>query len=56
MVEDYRKVCPFVDATQGVVVKEESINVNKISFGIIMLGTIKVTATMKFEGSSSEDL
>lgn len=43
------EVCTFIDASRGVLLNEDKINVKKLSFGIIMLGTIKMNLTLKLD-------
>lgn len=50
------EICPAMDATRGVQIKEEQMNVNKLSFGIIMLGSIKSTFNITLDKSKVEDL
>lgn len=50
------EICPLMDATKGVHIDEEAMNVNKLSFGIIMLGSIKSTFNITLDKSKVEDL
>ena len=43
------KICPFVDAKQGVKVNDTALCNKKVSFNIIMLGTIKATVNLRFD-------
>ena len=41
--------CPLTDASQGVTVDESRIKVNKVSFGVIHVASIKIGLTFKLE-------
>ena len=43
------QTCPKIDASQGIVFDEKELKFDKISFGIIMLGTIKTSLTFKLQ-------
>jgi hypothetical protein len=40
------EVCPYIAADKGIIIKEKELNVKKTSFGIIMLGTIKMVVNI----------
>jgi hypothetical protein len=46
--------CPMVDASKGIVFDEKNLNFDKISFGIIMLGSIKTNLTFKLNRRAFE--
>lgn len=50
------EICPFMDSSKGVQIDEDQINVNKLSYGIIMLGSIKSTFNITLDKSKVEDL
>jgi hypothetical protein len=41
------EICPYVDASPRFLIDESKLKVNKISFGIIMLGSIKMSLTLQ---------
>jgi hypothetical protein len=43
------ETCSLIDASKGIVFDEKELQFDKISFGIIMLGTIKTTLTFKLQ-------
>jgi hypothetical protein len=43
------QICEFIDASKGILLNEDQINVKKLSFGIIMLGTLKMNLTLKLD-------
>ena len=47
--ENIAKICPFINARDGVKVDEAAINLKKISYQIIMLGMIKATVSLRFD-------
>jgi len=51
--KELKDICPFMDASRGIVIDETQIDVNKLSFGIIMLGSVKAKITLNLEGISS---
>jgi len=50
------EICPFVDSSKGIQIDEAQINVNKLSFGIIMLGGIRSTFDITLDKNKLEDL
>lgn len=49
MKQSREQTCPMIDGSKGIVFDEKLLNVDKISFGIIMLGTIKTNLTFKLQ-------
>lgn len=45
VVRKRKEICPMVDASQGVVVDEDLVQVEKVSFGTIWITAIKVSLT-----------
>ena len=43
------EICPYVDASPRFLIDESKLKVRKISFGIIMLGSIKMSLTLQLE-------
>lgn len=50
------EICPFMNSSNGVQIDEDQINVNKLSYGIIMLGSIKSTFNITLDKHRVEDL
>ena len=52
----FKDICPFMDASQGIIIDETQIDVNKLSFGIIMIGSVKAKITLNLEKTSLDEL
>jgi hypothetical protein len=50
------EICTEIDARGGIKIEENRISINKISFGIIMLGSIRCQLTLQLEKTRLIDL
>jgi len=49
-------VCQITDASKSIIIDNKQANLNKFSFGVIMLGTIKMNLSLSLDPSKLSEM